>query len=56
MVLWDTVLHYVGTYSNAYTKNYAYHPPHIFHAETFAQALHPITEVLKKFLLEIWWK
>lgn len=36
MVLWDTVLHCVGTYSNANTKNFAYRPPHIFHIETFA--------------------
>jgi hypothetical protein len=35
-------------YGDANTKNYAYHPPHVFHIETFALALHPIPEVLIK--------
>jgi hypothetical protein len=45
------VLPCVGTYSNANTKNFAYHPPHIFRIETFAQALHPMTEGLMKVFI-----
>jgi len=45
------VLHCVGRYRNANTKNFAYHPPHVFCIETFAQALHPMTDVLIKFFV-----
>lgn len=46
----------VGTYSSANTKHFAYRPPHIFCIETFAQALHPMTEVLIEDFVRNWMK